>query len=109
MNMPTELLFRENAYLSTATAQVTAVHERGIELDRTIFYPQGGGQVGDTGALTRAGGGQILIANTLKGDGTDSVIHVPAPAMPQPEVGEALTLEIGWERRYSLMRLHTAL
>ena len=44
--MTTELLFRDNAYLKTATARVVAVHERGIELDRTIFYPQGGGQMG---------------------------------------------------------------
>ena len=107
--MTTDLLFRNDAYLKTASARVVAVHERGIELDRTIFYPQGGGQVGDTGVLLRASGGQILIANTLKGDAIDSVLHVPAPAMPLPGIGETLTLEIDWERRYSLMRLHTAL
>ena len=50
----TELLFRADAYLKTATAQVVAVGERGIELDRTLFYPLGGGQPGDTGALVRA-------------------------------------------------------
>src|SRR6187401_4677 len=49
--MTTELLFRDDAYLRTASARVVAVHERGIELDRTIFYPQGGGQVGDSGTL----------------------------------------------------------
>ncbi len=85
------------------------MHERGIELERTIFYPQGGGQPGDTGSLLRANGERILIANTRKGDTIDSVLHVPVPAMPQPEIGETLTLEIDWERRYSLMRLHTAL
>ena len=107
--MSTELLFRENAYLKTATARVVAVHERGIELDRTIFYPQGGGQIGDTGALLRAGGERIQITNTLKGEAIDSVVHVPVPALPQFEPGETLTLEIDWERRYRLMRLHTAL
>jgi misacylated tRNA(Ala) deacylase len=107
--MTTELLFRDDAYLKTASARVVAVHERGIELDRTIFYPMGGGQIGDTGALVRASGERISIADTRKGDTIDSVLHVPAPGTPRPELGEALTLEIDWERRYSLMRLHTAL
>jgi misacylated tRNA(Ala) deacylase len=107
--MATELLFRDDAYLSTATARVIAVHDRGIELDRTIFYPLGGGQLGDTGTLARAGGERISIIDTRKGEAIDSVLHVPAPGMPLPELGETLTLEIDWERRYSLMRLHTAL
>ena len=62
-----------------------AVHDRGIELDRTIFYPLGGGQLGDTGALVRANGERILIADTRKGEAIDSVLHVPAPGTPQPE------------------------
>jgi len=107
--MTTELLFRDDAYLKTATARVVAVDERGIELDRTVFYPQGGGQVGDTGALFRANGARIAIANTRKGDAFDSVLHVPEPGAALPDVGETLTLEIDWTRRYALMRLHTAL
>ena len=107
--MTIELLFRGDAYSKVATARVVAIHERGIELDRTIFYPQGGGQVGDTGVLLRENGERVVIADTRKGDGIDAVLHVPVTAMPQPEVGETLTLEIDWERRYKLMRLHTAL
>jgi len=107
--MTTELLFRDDAYLKAATARVAAVHERGIELDRTIFYPLGGGQQGDTGAWVRENGQRIIIADTRKGEAIDSVVHVPAPGMPQPEPGELLALEIDWERRYALMRLHTAL
>ncbi len=107
--MPTELLFRSDAYLKTALAQVTAVQERGVELDRTIFYPTGGGQMGDTGVLLRASGERIAIADTRKGDGVDSVMHVAAAAVPPLQIGEALTLEIDWQRRYALMRLHTAL
>jgi misacylated tRNA(Ala) deacylase len=107
--MTTELLFRDDAYLQTASARVLAVHDRGIELDRTIFYPLGGGQPGDTGAFVRPNGERIAIVDTRKGDAIDSVVHVPAPATPRPEPGEMLTLEIDWPRRYALMRLHTAL
>ena len=107
--MTTELLFRDDAYAKTATARVVAVNDRGIELDRTIFYPQGGGQAGDTGALLRENREQVLIGDTRKGETIDSVLHVPLTDMPRPEVGETLTLEIDWERRYKLMRLHTAL
>jgi misacylated tRNA(Ala) deacylase len=105
----TELLFRSDAYLKSASARVVDVHERGIELDRTIFYPLGGGQMGDTGALLRASGERIVIADTRKGDVPESVLHVAAASMPQPEPGEEVTLEIDWPRRYALMRLHTAL
>ena len=107
--MTTELLFRDDAYLRTASARVLAVHERGIELDRTIFYPTGGGQAGDTGVLLRASGERIAVVDTRKGETLDSVLHVAAPATPQPAVGETVTLEIDWPRRYALMRLHTAL
>jgi len=105
----TQLLFREDAYLRRASAHVVAVGERGIELDRTVFYPQGGGQAGDSGWLMRAGGERVTIADTRKGEGEGQVLHVPAGAAALPEPGEAVVLEIDWPRRYRLMRLHTAL
>jgi misacylated tRNA(Ala) deacylase len=107
--MATECLFRDDAYLRSATARVVAVHERGVELDRTLFYPQGGGQMGDTGGLTRASGERIGVVDTRKGDASDSVLHVLANGAPRLDVGEPLTLDIDWTRRYALMRLHTAL
>ncbi len=107
--MPTELLFRDDAYLQTTHARVVAVTDRGIELDSTIFYPLGGGQPGDTGVLVRSSGERIVVADTRKGETMDRVVHVPAPSTPLPEIGETLTLEIDWPRRYALMRLHTAL
>jgi misacylated tRNA(Ala) deacylase len=107
--MSTQLLFRDDAYLRSASAQVVAVGERGVELDRTVFYPQGGGQAGDSGALVRASGERIAIADTRKGDGEGRVLHVPASGAPLPEPGEVVTLEIDWLRRHRLMRLHTAL
>ncbi|HET9764477.1 MAG TPA: alanyl-tRNA editing protein [Casimicrobiaceae bacterium] len=107
--MTTELLFRGDAYLRTAQARVTGLSERGVELDATIFYPLGGGQPGDTGALVRANGERIAIADTRKGETMDSVLHIPASSGPMPQVGETVALEIDWDRRYALMRLHTAL
>ena len=107
--MPTELLFRDDAYLQSCTARVLAVSPAGIELDRTVFYPTGGGQPGDTGVLTRANGVTIAIDNTRKGDAPDSVLHIPAPTSIPPSVGEVVTVQIAWPRRYALMRLHTAL
>ena len=86
--MSTERLFMQDAYLKTATAQTVAVHERGIELDRTIFYPLGGGQCGDSGVLLRANGERISITDTRKGDSIDQVLHIPAPGMPSPAPGE---------------------
>jgi misacylated tRNA(Ala) deacylase len=102
----TELLFRDDAYLRSAAARVAQVHERGVELDRTIFYPLGGGQPGDTGFLTRASGERIAVTDTRKGPLPDSVLHVTSAPW---EVGEAVSLELDWARRYALMRLHTAL
>ena len=107
--MMTELLFRDDAYLKTATARVLAATERGIELDRTVFYPQGGGQAGDTGTLLRASGERIAVTDTRKADTPDRVLHVVAPGSSLPQPGEAVALEIDWQRRYQLMRLHTAL
>jgi misacylated tRNA(Ala) deacylase len=107
--MTTEPLFRDDAYLKTATARVVAVNEKGIELDRTIFYPMGGGQAGDTGALVRANGERIAVVDTRKGEVMGSVVHLTAPGAPRLEVGEPLALEIDWPRRYQLMRIHTAM
>src|SRR2546429_493358 len=107
--MMTELLFRDDAYLKTATARVLAAGERGIELDRTVFYPQGGGQAGDTGTLLRASGERLGVTDTRKGEAPDRVLHIVAPGSSLPQPGEAVALEIDWQRRYQLMRLHTAL
>ena len=87
----TELLFRDDAYLRSCEARVTAVDERGIRLDRTVFYPTGGGQPGDTGTLRLASGETIAIVDTVKGDGPDDIIHVPAPGSAAPPAGAELT------------------
>lgn len=104
-----ELLFRDDAYLRNCEATVVAIDERGIRLDRTVFYPMGGGQPGDTGTLKRVDGSSVAIADARKGDGLDDVLHVPAPGSTLPAVGEKVTAEIDWDRRHRLMRMHTCL
>ncbi len=104
-------VFREDSYARSLPVTVTAVTpEGGIVLDRTIFYATSGGQPGDTGHLERANGQFIAIAGAVHPDGDKTaILHLPAPDMPRPEVGEALTAVIDWERRHKLMRIHTAL
>jgi misacylated tRNA(Ala) deacylase len=105
----TELVFRADAYAKTCPATVISVDERGIRLDRTVFYAEGGGQLGDVGVLHLGDGRTVQIANTVKGDGHDEVLHIPVAGAELPAAGTAVTAEIDWERRYRLMRMHTCL
>jgi misacylated tRNA(Ala) deacylase len=105
----TELVFRDDAYVRSCPARVVAADARGIRLDRTVFYPTGGGQPGDTGTLRLASGAAIDIVDTVKGEMPDEVIHVPAPGASPPEPGSEVTAEIDWARRHRLMRMHTCL
>ncbi|QXC51574.1 alanyl-tRNA editing protein [Agrobacterium salinitolerans] len=107
--MPVNALFRDDFYLSTAEAIVTAVHEDGgIELDQTCFYATSGGQPGDSGFLERADGSRIELGITRNGADKSVIVHVPLEGQPSPKVGEKLTLHVDWPRRYKLMRMHTA-
>jgi len=99
----TELLFRADPYLKACEATVVAVQENRVELDRTIFYPLGGGQAGDIVKL-----GSWRVVDTRKGASADSVWHI-LESSDAPNVGEKLEIAINWERRHRLMRYHTAL
>jgi misacylated tRNA(Ala) deacylase len=110
-------LFRQDAYLQHCDATVTGLDEHGIVLDRTVFYPLGGGQAGDAGTLTLADGTTIAIADTRKGKDaegkpTAAIVHLPAPGqealLARLAVGTPLTARIDWARRHRLMRFHTA-
>ena len=83
----TELLFRDDGYTRSCSARVTQADERGIRLDRTVFYPMGGGQPGDAGALRLASGQSITIVDTAKGPLPDEVLHVPLPGSALPGTG----------------------
>jgi len=99
----TQLLFREDAYLRACEATVVAVRDNAVELDRTVFYPLGGGQLGDTGTISG-----LRVTDTRKGDG-DAVLHLLEPGAAMPAVGAKVEAAIDWDRRHRLMRYHTAL
>jgi misacylated tRNA(Ala) deacylase len=88
---------------------VTAVDETGIRLDRTVFYPMGGGQPGDIGVLRLADGREVAIADTRKGAAADEIVHVPAEGAPLPAPGDSVRAEIDWDRRHRLMRMHSCM
>lgn len=100
----TEELASTDAYLAETTAVVTAVEDDGLVLDRTVFYPRGGGQPGDIGVLEWEGG-SIDITDTFKKGG--GLFH--SFVGDAPPVGTAVTARIDWARRHTLMRTHTAL
>lgn len=102
----TVMLHLDDSYLRSFDATVTAISGDGIVLDRTAFYPTGGGQPHDTGRLA-AGGEEWRVIDVIKRDG--DVIHTLEPGVAPTAVGETVHGEIDWERRYRLMRTHTAL
>jgi misacylated tRNA(Ala) deacylase len=107
-----EQIFREDAYERSCEATVMAADENGIRLDRTVFYPMGGGQPGDRGQLRLAasdGGGEVAIVDTRKGEEREEVLHIAQEGAALPAPGSRVTAEIDWERRYRLMRMHTCL
>jgi misacylated tRNA(Ala) deacylase len=107
-----EQIFREDTYETSCEATVVAADRNGIRLDRTVFYPMGGGQPGDRGRLRLAasdGGGEVAIVDTRKGDEPEEVLHIAPEGAALPAPGARVTAEIDWERRYRLMRMHTCL
>ncbi len=103
----TEQLFREDSYLKQCDAVVVAVDGDAIVLDRTVFYPMGGGQPADTGTLQWQGGSATVI-DTRYGEG-GAIRHIVEADAARPQVGDDVRAEIDWDRRYRHMRMHTAL
>ncbi len=100
-------LFREDSYLKSCDAIVTAVDENGIILDRTVFYPMGGGQPGDIGSLILENGDRAQIIDTQKVEA--DIHHIAADGAPLPAAGDKVRAEIDWNRRHRLMRMHTCM
>jgi len=105
----TETLFRDDAYRKETAATVIFADARGIALDRTVFYPRGGGQPGDQGELAVDGGATIPIVNTVYDADRQTILHVPADGAALPAPGAAVVARIDWRMRYGRMRAHTAL
>lgn len=104
-----DLLFRDDPYLKSCEATVVSAGPDGLRLDRTVFYPMGGGQPGDTGRLELADGTALKVVDTRKGETHEDVVHVLEDGAALPVPGTAVTAEIDWERRHRLMRMHTCL
>lgn len=113
MNMTTTAtteLFRDDANLVECTAVVTAVDGGAVQFDRTVFYPQGGGQAGDAGVLLLADGRALVVADTRKGAEPGQIVHLladPADAAALAP-GQAVTARIDSARRQAHRRFHTA-
>lgn len=104
----TKELFREDSYLKSCTAIVTAVDERGLQFDQTVFYALGGGQLGDTGTMTTSDGLSLIVNDTRKDRETGEHIHLvenTSSLVP----GDPVELTLDWDRRYRIMRFHSCL
>lgn len=103
----TEQLFREDSYLKECDAIVVTADGDAIVLDRTVFYPMGGGQAADTGTIHWEGGSATVI-DTRYGDG-GAIRHIVEENAARPQAGTQVRASIDWDRRYRHMRMHTAL
>jgi len=108
MSTSTEPLYQQDAYLRSCEARVVASGPDGVVLDRTVFYPMGGGQPGDTGMLRSRDGREWRVADTRKAEG-GRILHKLDDSATAPAVGETVDASIDWERRHLHMRMHTAL
>ncbi len=106
----TEELFRDDSTLESCEATIVAIDAGGVRLDRTVFYPQGGGQAGDAGELRAADGRVLRIADTRKGPGPGEIVHVPAAEadLAAWRTGEQVSARIDASRRRAHRRFHTA-
>ncbi|HSB47575.1 MAG TPA: alanyl-tRNA editing protein [Candidatus Bilamarchaeum sp.] len=101
----TELLCLSDSYLKECDSAVVSASGKEVVLDRTVFYPRGGGQPGDTGKIVSAAG-EFRVSDTSKKDGL--VIHSLETESHGLRAGDKVRCVIDWERRYRLMRMHTA-
>ena len=101
----TSEIFRDDPYKKECEAKILDFGDNWIILDQTVFYAEGGGQLGDTG-LIKAGQQEIQIENTVKEN--DLIKHIFNSKFDF-EIGDNVTCIIDWDRRYKLMKMHTSL
>jgi misacylated tRNA(Ala) deacylase len=104
----TKELFREDSYLKQCDAQVIAQDGNKVAMDQTVFYSMGGGQPGDKGVLVRHDGERVDVQDTIKDRESEQIWHVIDEGL-EFEQGERISAVLDWERRYSLMRLHSCM
>ena len=105
----TKELFREDAYRQSCEAEVVGHEDDGVILDQTVFYPEGGGQPGDSGSITLIDGSRLIVTDTRKARHSDGILHILADPALAPDMGAGVTATIDWERRHVLMRMHSCL
>ncbi len=109
----TELLYQTDSYIQSFNAEITGLDEENhaVVLDRSAFYPGGGGQPADSGFLNVQGGSsqgiQLPVVRAKKAG--EGVLHLLPPDFPLPPAGSQVQGQLNWERRYQLMRTHTAM
>ena len=103
----TDELFREDSYLQECDAVVVRADVCAVVLDRTVFYPMGGGQPGDTGCISWGDTRAAVVDTRYSEDG--SICHVLEEGAPTPAIGDDVHIVLDWERRYRHMRMHTAM
>ncbi len=104
----TEAIFETDAYQKDCRARVVELDSEGIILDRTVFYPVGGGQPGDTGWL-QWGDGQRLQLTGARRREDGEILHLADPDQPWPLAGTEVQAILDWDRRYQHMRMHTCM
>ena len=105
----TEELFRRDAYATECEARLTALGEHGVELDRTVFYPMGGGQPGDRGWLRFEDGLEVVVSDTRRSKEHGGILHLCEAPVEHERIGQTVRVRIDWERRIRIMRVHTTL
>jgi len=105
----TEKVFYQDSYQKALTSEVVEVLEGGLLLAATIFYPLGGGQPGDRGVLTISGRDYNVVDTRYADDGHNIVHYLESDDLSEVRVGDGVDMQIDWERRHRLMRMHTSM
>lgn len=108
--MSTQPLFQQDSYLTQCEAQIIRVCDDGVVLDQTVFYPLGGGQPGDSGILKTEQGLMVQVMDTRKSkQQPGEIVHIVNKGLENLSVGDRVTAEINWDKRYRYMRMHTCM